>query len=144
MTRTTSTYRNGELVDRSVSRSGWSKSGDLDISRGFSLWDQLQGEDKRMVLDPDQAYLSQLRREIDVPAWQEMGVAEPTKGIREAGGLFRVSPEQLTPGTIAVVHITQVNKGRYKTVGFPLNFTVGEEGRLTFTPIAAAVQENTQ
>ena len=139
VTTTKSTYKDGALVDRSVSQSGWSKSGDFDFSRGFSLWDQLPGEEQRLLLNADDAYLAQLRREIDVPAWHQMGYAEPTEGIRSAGGLFRVSPESLPPGTIAVVHITHVDKGRYKTVGFPLNMTFGEEGRLTFEQIAAAM-----
>ena len=132
VTKTTSNYRNGELVDRSVTQSGWSRSGDFDFSRGFSLWDQIPGEDLKMVLNPDDAYLSQLRREIDLPAWHAMGYAEPTEGIRSAGGVFRVRPEQLPPGTIAVVHITHVEKGRYKTVGFPMNMALGEEGRVSF------------
>ncbi len=138
VTKTTSKYRNGELVDRSVSQSGWSKSGDFDFSRGFSLWDQLPGEELKMILDPDDAYLAQLRREIGTPAWQEMGFGEPTQGIREAGGIFRVAPEELTPGTIAVVHITHVEKGRYQTVGFPLTFSSGEEGRLSFEQLTDA------
>jgi hypothetical protein len=132
VTKTTSSYKNGELVDRSVTQSGWSKSGDFDFSRGFSIWDQIPGEDLKMVLNPDDAYLRQLRREIDQPAWLAMGYAEPTEGIRSAGGVFRVSAEQLQPGTIAVVHITHVDKGRYKTVGFPLTMTYDEDGRISF------------
>lgn len=132
VTKTTSSYRNGELVDRSVTQSGWSRSGDFDFSRGFSLWDQIPGEDMKMVLNGDDAYLTQLRREIDVPAWVAMGYAEPTDGIRSAGGVFRVTPAELAPGTIAVVHITHVDKGRYKTVGFPLNLSFGEDGRVSF------------
>ena len=59
-------------------------------------------------------------------------------GIREAGGIFRVAPEELTPGTIAVIHITHVEKGRYQTVGFPLTFSSGEEGRLSFEQLTGA------
>ncbi|MCB1686148.1 MAG: hypothetical protein R3E82_13790 [Pseudomonadales bacterium] len=138
VTKTSSSYRNGELVDRSVSQSSWSKSGDFDFSRGFSLWDQIPGEAQHMILQGDQAYLSQLRREIDVPAWQAMGFGEPTEGIRSAGGLFRVAPEDLAPGTIAVVHITHVDKGRYRTVGFPLQFEFVEDGRMQFEQMAEA------
>ena len=61
-----------------------------------------------------------------------MGFGEPTEGIRSAGGVFKVALADLPPGTIAVVHITHVEKGRYKTVGFPLNMSAGEEGRLSF------------
>ena len=64
-----------------------------------------------MLLNADDAYLAQLRREIDVPAWAAMGYAEPTEGIRSAGGLFRVHVNDLPEGTIAVVHITHVEKG---------------------------------
>jgi hypothetical protein len=132
VTKTTSSYRNGDLVDQSVSRSGWSKSGTFDVSRGFSLWDQLPGEPMQLVLDADKAYLSQLRREIDQPAWQQMGFANPTEGIRTAGGVFRLDPSEIRPDTLAVVHITRVDKGRYRTVGFPLRMQPTADGRLTF------------
>ncbi|MEM8767536.1 MAG: hypothetical protein AAGE43_08845 [Pseudomonadota bacterium] len=135
VTKTTSTYRDGNLVDRSTSNSSWSKSGEFDFSRGFSLWDQLPGEGRRMVLNADQAYLTQLRREIDVPAWHRMGYAEPKQGIRSAGGIFRVAPMTLPPGTIAVVHITEVEKGRYKTVGFPLTMDIAADGRVSFSQL---------
>ncbi len=130
VTKTTSSYKNGQLVDRSVSQSGWSKSGDFDFSRGFSLWDQLPGEELRMILDADEAYLAQLRREIDQPAWQQMGYAKPAEGIRAAGGIFRLDPREITSETLAVVHITHVEKGRYRTVGFPLRMQGQEEGRI--------------
>jgi len=136
VTTTRSSYQNGELVDRSTSNSSWSRSGDFDFSRGFSLWDQLPGEQQHMLLNADDAYLAQLRREIDVPAWAAMGYAEPTDGIRAAGGIFRVHPNELPTGTIAVVHITHVEKGRYKTVGFPLDINFADEGRLTFNSLA--------
>ena len=132
VTKTSSTYRDGKLVDRSVSQSGWSKSGDFDFSRGFSLWDQLPGEAQRMVLDADEAYLTQLRREIDQPAWQQMGYAKPVEGIRAAGGVFRLDPSEITPDTLAVVHITHVDKGRYRTVGFPLRMSSQGDGLVAF------------
>ena len=133
VTKTTSSYRNGELVDRSVERSGWSRSGTFDASRGFSLWDQLPGEASRMILNADEAYLSQLRREIDVPAWQQMGYAKPTQGIRTAGGIFRLDPSAIRPDTLAVVHITHIDKGRYRTVGFPLRMQLGADGMISFS-----------
>lgn len=134
VTKTTSSYRNGELVDRSVERSNWSRSGEFDASRGFSLWDEVADDDQlKLILDPDQAFLANLRREIGTPAWQEMGFGEPTQGIRDAGALFRVTPADITPGTIAVVHITHVDDGRYRTLGFPLTIQFEEEGRLAFT-----------
>ncbi len=132
VTKTTSNYRNGKLVDRNVERSGWSKSGTFDFDRGFSLWDQLPGETRKLVLDADQAYLTQLRREIDVPAWQKMGYGKPSEGIRAAGGIFRLDPSVITDQTLAVVHITNIDKGRYRTVGFPLRFVPDGEGRYRF------------
>ncbi|MCZ6711349.1 MAG: hypothetical protein O7B25_13395 [Gammaproteobacteria bacterium] len=132
VTKTTSTYRDGKLVDRDVSKSGWSKSGNFDFSRGFSLWDDVFDDELRLILDPDEAYLAQLRREIGNPAWREMGYGEPTEGIRSAGGLFKLQPEELTSDTIAVIHITEVKDGRYQTLGFPLKFVAGEEGLLSF------------
>ncbi len=133
VTRTTSRYRDGKLMDRSVSRSNWAKSGNFDFSNGgFSLWDQLPGEAHRMILDADESYLTQLRRDIDLPAWQLMGYDKPTQGIRSAGGIFRLDPAEITDQTLAVVHITRVEDGRYRTVGFPLKFVAGADGRFTF------------
>ncbi|CAN0521482.1 unnamed protein product, partial [Scytosiphon promiscuus] len=133
VTRTTSRYRDGQLVDRSVSQSNWARSGNFDFNRGgFSLWDQLPGEARRMVLDADEAYLAQLRREIDMPAWQAMGYDKPSEGIRAAGGVFRLDPSAITDQTVAVIHITHIDKGRYRTVGFPLKFIPQGEGRFGF------------
>ncbi|NKB98994.1 MAG: hypothetical protein GKR90_10960 [Pseudomonadales bacterium] len=132
VTKTTSTYRDGQLVNRTSDHSSWSKSGNFDFNRGFSLWDQLPGEAVKMVLDADQAYLTQLRREIDLPAWQQLGHAKPTDGVRSAGGMFRLDPSVISEHTLAVVHITHVDKGRYKTVGFPLRFVPEEDGRFSF------------
>ncbi|MEM6999629.1 MAG: hypothetical protein AAF529_02510 [Pseudomonadota bacterium] len=138
VTQTSSRYRDGQLVDRSVARSNWSRSGNFDFSKGgFSIWDQLPGEAHRMILDADQAYLTQLRREIDMPAWQAMGYDKPTEGIRAAGGVFRLDPSEITPATLAVVHITRVEDGRYRTVGFPLRFVPGEDGRFGFQLVTA-------
>jgi len=138
VTETRSSYRNGELVDSSTSTSGWSKSGEFDFSRNFSLWDELDGEGRQMILNADQAYLNNLKREIGVPAWQQMGYGEPTEGIRSAGGMFKINPRELTNGTIAVIHVTHVDDGHYKTVGFPLRFEVEEEGRLVFSHLETA------
>lgn len=133
VTRTTSRYRDGQLVDRSVSQSNWARSGNFDFNRGgFSLWDQLPGEARRMVLDADEAYLAQLRREIDMPAWQAMGYDKPSEGIRAAGGVFRLDPSAITDQTVAVIHITHIDKGRYRTVGFPLKFIPQGDGRFGF------------
>lgn len=132
VTETRSTYRNGELVDRSVDRSAWSRAGIFNLDRGFSLWDQLPGEAQRLVLNADEAYSTQLRNEIGPPAWQELGYAKPVQGLRAIGAMFRVGPSELTPGTIAVVHITDVDTGRYRTLGFPLTFSLDAKGRLTF------------
>ena len=132
VTKTTSTYRDGQLVDRTTDHSAWSKSGKFDFDRGFSIWDQLPGEARRMVLDADSAYLTQLRREIDVPAWQQLGHAKPTDGVRSAGGMFRLDPSLITEDTLAVIHITHVDKGRYRTVGFPLKFVPQGDGRFSF------------
>ncbi len=138
VTRTTRHYRDGELVSENVSRSGWSDSGDFDFSKGipfgFSIFDDPEFSNSlKMVLNADAAYLNQLRREIGQPAWAQMGFGEPMEGVRGAGAVFRVPPELLTPETLAVVHITHVQKGQYSTVGFPFTFQTGDDGMLTFT-----------
>jgi hypothetical protein len=94
-----------------------------------------------MVLDADEAYLTQLRREIDMPAWQVMGYDKPTEGIRSAGGIFRIDPSLITDQTIAVVHISHVEDGRYRTVGFPLKFIPQEDGRFAFELIESPASD---
>jgi hypothetical protein len=136
ITKTTSHYQDGVLTSQSVEKSGWSKSGTFDFSKGISIVETGPlGESMRLVLDPDQAYLNQLRNEIERPLWQEMGYGAPTEGLRSLGAVFDVTPADLTPGTIAVVHVTHVEKGRYATVGFPLKMDVGPEGALAFTQL---------
>ncbi len=138
VTRTTRQYRDGELVSESVSRSGWSDSGDFDFSNGipngFSIFDDPEFSNSlKMVLNADDAYLNQLRREIGQPAWAQMGFGEPMEGVRAAGAVFRIPPELITPETLAVVHITNVQKGQYSTVGFPFMLQTGDDGMLSFT-----------
>jgi hypothetical protein len=133
VTKTTRQYKNGELVNESVSKSGWSRSGTFDFSDGFSLVgaDGLSDHWKLLVT-PDEAYLNQLKNQIGQPLWQQMGFGEPTKGLRGMGAAFKVTPSALQPGTIAVVHVTRVEGGRYRTVGFPFSMDFGEEGKVAF------------
>ncbi len=129
VTKTTTNYRNGKQVGEATSTTdSWSRSGKFDVSRGFSLWDQLDDQ-ARLVLDPDAAYLNQLRSEIGEPAWQQMGYARPVDGIRAAGGLFPVRASELPAGTIAVVHVTHLRNKRYTTLAVPVQLSAnGEQG----------------
>lgn len=133
VTRTTRTYQNGDLVDESVQTSGWSKSGTFDFSDGFSIVGADELDDHwKLLLSPDEAYLNQLKTQMGQPMWQEMGFGEPTKGLRAVGAAFTVPPAALQPGTIAVVHVTRIEGGRYRTVGFPFRMAFGEDGTMTF------------
>lgn len=137
VTKTTRTYQDGVLVSENVAQSGWSKSGTFDFARGVSIveTDPL-GNTFSLVLDPDSAYLSQLRREIEMPLWREMGYGTPTEGLRGMGAVFQnVEPADLSGGTIAVIHVTRVEKGQYRTVGFPLETTVGADGAISFSSL---------
>jgi hypothetical protein len=137
VTKTTRTYQDGVLVSENVAHSGWSKSGTFDFSRGVSIveTDPL-GNTVSLVLDPDTAYLNQLRREIEMPLWREMGYGAPTEGLRGMGAVFQnIQAADLSGGTIAVIHVTRVEKGQYRTVGFPLETAVGADGTLSFSSL---------
>lgn len=133
VTKTTRKYQNGNLVDESVETSGWTKNGTFDFSDGFTILgaDDLD-ERWKLLLSPDEAYLNQLKTQMGQPLWREMGFGEPTKGVRSVGAVFKVPPSAIEPGTIAVVHVTRIEDGRYRTVGFPFRMSFGADGVLSF------------
>ena len=136
ITKTTSTYQNGALTGQSVEHSGWSKSGTFDFSRGVALIDTTPTGESTLVLDPDQAYLNQLKRTLAEPLWRKMGYGEPVEGLRSVGALFEnTTAAELGDGTIAVVHVTRIDHDRYTTVGFPLKVAVGSDGTLAFSQL---------
>ena len=133
VTKTTRTYQDGSLVNESVDKSGWSKSGTFDnasIIRIFGV-----NEDTReleLLINPNTAFLNQLKSELQTPLWQQMGYAEPTQGLRAIGAAFPgLTAADLGDDTVAIVHVTQVKKGRYKTVGFPIKLNVGSNGAIS-------------
>jgi hypothetical protein len=138
ITKTTRSYQDGKLVGESVEKSGWSKAGTFDFSNNMNiLIDDGVSDELKLVLDPAVAYLNQLKSQIGTPMWQEMGYGEPMKGLRAVGAVFEVSPADISPDTIAVIHVTRVEKGQYTTVGFPFNMAVGGEGMVSFKQIPA-------
>ena len=136
ITKTTSTYQNGVLTGQSVEHSGWSKSGTFDFSRGVRLIDTTPTGESTLVLDPDLAYLNQLKRELTEPLWRKMGYGEPVEGLRSVGALFEnTTAAELGADTIAVVHVTRIDHGRYRTVGFPLKISPQPDGTLAFSQL---------
>lgn len=134
VTKTTRTYQDGKLVNESVSKSGWSKAGTFDFTNSMNIViDDPVSNELKLVLDPAVAYLNQLKNQIGTPMWQEMGYGEPMKGLRSVGAVFDVDPGDISPDTIAVIHVTRVEKGRYTTVGFPFNMAVDSSGIMQFT-----------
>jgi hypothetical protein len=142
ITKTTRKYENGDLVSESVDKSGFSKAGTFDFTDGFSIIgaDGLNDELK-LLLSPDEAYLNQLKNQIGSPMWQQMGFGEPTKGLRGVGAAFAVPPTALQPGTIAVVHITRIEDGQYRTVGFPFRINFDGESKMSFERLALPVSD---
>ena len=136
ITKTTRSYEDGKLVGESVEKSGWSKAGTFDFSNNMNiLVDDGVSQELKLVLDPAVAYLNQLKSQIGTPMWQQMGYGEPMKGLRSVGAVFEVSPQDITPDTIAVIHVTRVEKGQYTTVGFPFRMAAGDKGMLKFEQI---------
>ena len=133
VTKTTRTYQNGSLVNETVDKSGWSKSGTFDhkdIIRIFGTHEDTQ--ELALFINPNTAFLNQLKSELQTPLWQSMGYGEPTQGLRAIGAAFPgLTAEDLGDDTVAIVHVTHVEKGHYKTVGFPLKLNVAESGEIS-------------
>lgn len=136
ITKTTRSYQDGKLVGESVEKSGWSKAGTFDFSNNMNiLIDDGVSNELKLVLDPAVAYLNQLKSQIGTPMWQQLGYGEPMKGLRSVGAVFAVSPQDIRPDTIAVIHVTRVEKGQYTTVGFPFKMAMGDKGMMKFKQI---------
>ena len=133
ITKTTRTYQNGNLVNESVSKSGWSKSGTFDPARMVSIFGfDEDAQAMQLMLDPNVAFLNQLKNDLDTPLWQQMGYGEPTQGVRSVGAAFPgLTAADLGDDTVAIVHVTRVDKGRYHTVGFPLKMHVSASGDIS-------------
>lgn len=140
ITRTTRTYQNGNLVNESVSKSGWSKSGTFDYSNMVRILSvNPDTQEFELLTDPNQAFLNKLKSDLETPLWQQMGYEEPTQGLRSVGAAFPgLTAADIGDDTIAVVHITQVKKGRYQTVGFPMKLNVQADGSVQLKEIQKA------
>ena len=130
VTKTTRSYQDGKLVNESVDKSGWSKSGTFDnrdIIRIFNINEDTQ--ELELFINPDRAFLNQLKSELQTPLWQQLGYGEPTQGLRSVGAAFPdLTAEEIGDDTIAVIHVTHIDKGRYRTVGFPMKLEVSSDG----------------
>lgn len=138
-TKTTSRYRNGALIDRSVERGSWQGRGSGLLSLSILSGKELANE--RLLLDPDRAFTAHLAELNAEPAWQDMGFDEPTGGIRTAGARFDLQPGDLVPAepnseVIAVVHLTDVGRAFYRTHGFAFRVSELADGTLSFEQLA--------
>jgi hypothetical protein len=87
-TRTTETYQDGKLVDRSVESGGFSDFGGGMLASGSGFVN---------LSDPEQLaslgrYQQALRDEMGAPAWQQLGFGAPTSGARSVGTPFKLPP----------------------------------------------------
>lgn len=138
ITKTTERYRNGALVDRNTTRDRWQRSGDTSAFAQLSLVsevDEVVGNPRSLLLDPGAAFSAQLLQQNVSPAWREMGFGEPTGGIRTMGARFDLRAGDLGDDAIAVVHLTDVTKAGYRTIGFAFHVRTGADGKLVFSPV---------
>lgn len=141
-TKTTSRYRNGALIDRSVERRNWQRRGSGLLSLSILGSSAGGGElaHERLLLDPDRAFTAHLLELNSEPAWQDMGFDEPTGGIRTAGARFDLRPGDLSSedggDVIAVVHLTDVTRSFYRTHGFAFRVSELPDGTLSFEQLA--------
>lgn len=136
VTKTTSRYRDGVLQDRTVDRSGFSRSGVFNPGSGFSIFSDpsASAESGRRLLAPRQAFLQHLQRSSLTPAWSELGYAEPTGGIRNVGAHFAVGADALPSGSVAIVHLAEQVGGQYTTIGFAARIEV-DDGVVRLQPL---------
>jgi hypothetical protein len=140
-TRTTSTYRNGNLVDRQSSSGGFSRSGEtlLDAGAGsLPLSDALKKVPVE-VRGAISAYQARIRDEAGPPMWQRLGFGAPTSGARSVGALFKLSDadlEAIRMGRMkAIVQVTRERGPLYEAVGVPVAVSAGKENHLAFAPV---------
>lgn len=135
VTKTTSTYRNGALQSRTIDRSGFTRNGRFNPASGFSIFSDARADDEHTrLLNPQRAFLQQLRVSAGIPAWIQLGYSEPVGGIRHAGARFAVGERGLAPGSIAVVHLAEQQRGVYSTIGFAAAIAI-EDGAVRFTTL---------
>lgn len=139
VTKTTRNYENGKLVNESVDKSGWSKSGNFDYSDNIRLFGVNEDtQELELMINPKTAFLNQLKSELQTPLWQKMGFGKPTKGLRSIGASFPgLTAEDIGNDTVAIVHVTHVKKGRYKTVGFPIKLNIGTNNNVNLEQLPA-------
>jgi hypothetical protein len=141
-TKTTSTYRNGNLVDRKTSSGGFTRQGEtlLDAGAGALRLSDALNKAPPQLRDAMSAYQAGIRDESGPPMWQRLGFGAPTSGARSVGALFKLSEgdlEALRMGRMkAVVQVTRERGAVYEAVGVPVALNAGKENHLAFAPVA--------
>lgn len=133
VTKTTNSYRNGELQRSVVDRSGFTRNGRLNPASGFSILSNSGRAEGRRLLAPKEAFLQQLGASVGAPAWSQLGYSEPSGGIRHVGARFDVA--EVAPSSIAVVHLAEQQGGRYSTIGFAARIAIQGEA-VQFLPLS--------
>jgi hypothetical protein len=137
-TRTTSTYRDGQLVDRQTTAGGFTREGGGLLAAGSGRWPLSPTLDKSApeVRDAIDRYQARIREETGVPLWQRLGFGAPTSGPRAVGTAFRLSAGDLAAlragALMAVVEVTREQHRTYEAVGIPVNLGVKADGTLSF------------
>lgn len=136
-TKTSETYQDGQLIDRTSSSGGWSTG-----------WQRLPGGIDEVVSlsDPEAMealteYQVALLEEMGMPAWRQAGFSAPTSGARSMGAIFATPPELLGPlaaGKMrAVVHVTREVDGVFQTAALPMRMTPTDK-KMTFALLEGA------
>jgi hypothetical protein len=140
-TKTTSTYQNGDLVDRQTSSGGFMRSGEgfLDAESSARAFREALEDVPADLQGPLRRYQSQVKDEVGPPMWERLGFVAPTSGARHVGNMFRLGPrdfEALREGRYhLVVQVTREDKRFYQAVGVPVAIGLGADNELTFAEI---------
>src|SRR5262249_53054538 len=83
-TKTTSTYRDGKLIDRQSSSGGFTRQGEglLDAATGSLPLSDALSKAPPQVRDAISVYQARIRDESGTPMWQRLGFGAPTSGAR--------------------------------------------------------------
>ena len=142
-TKTQSTYKNGQLVDRQTSSGGFMRSGNgfLDTESSARAFREAMEDVPPELRSSLTQYQAQLRDEMGAPMWQRLGFTAPTSGARTVGNTFKLSAvdfDALRNGRYhLVVQVTRENKRFYDAVGVPVAIRLDSHNELTFAELGA-------
>lgn len=140
-TKTESTFRDGNLVDRQTSSGGFTRSGEgfLDAATSARAFSEAMEDVPPELRGPLAKYQAQVQDELGPPMWERLGFVAPTSGARTVGNMFKMSTadlEALRSGRYRlIVQVTREQGPFYQAVGVPVRLGIGEENSLTFAEL---------